>query len=150
MVEEPLTMDLSMHIHRYSLTTFLLAMALSIVGAAEPIIDPLASEKKLVTQRLTEKPDTVILAVDGMCCRTCAIGIGKKTCLLEFVDTEALPPKGVAVDRINSLLTVSVKQGKIIDVASLVKAIRKAGYSPVRFYQLLEGKKLVFEAIEKK
>ena len=120
---------------------------LSVAQAAESATDPLTDEKKLVKERLTEKPDTVILAVDGMCCRTCAIGIGKKTCLLEFVDTAALPPKGVLVDRVNSLLTVSIKKGEVVNVASLAEAIRKAGYSPVRFYQLVEGKKLTVETI---
>ena len=120
---------------------------LSVAQAAESATDPLTDEKKLVKERLTEKPDTVILAVDGMCCRTCAIGIGKKTCLLEFVDTAALPPKGVLVDRVNSLLTVSIKKGEVVNVASLAEAIRKAGYNPVRFYQLLEGKKLTVETI---
>ena len=120
---------------------------LSVAQAAESATDPLTDEKKLVKERLTEKPDTVILAVDGMCCRTCALGIGKKACRLEFVDTAALPPTGVLIDRVNSLLTVSIKKGEVVNVASLAEAIRKAGYSPVRFYQLVEGKKLTVETI---
>ncbi len=38
---------------------------LSVTQAAESATDPLSDEKKLVKERLTEKPDTVILAVDG-------------------------------------------------------------------------------------
>jgi len=125
---------------------FVLA-TLPVAQSADSATDPLTDEKKLVKERLTEKPDTVILAIDGMCCRTCALGIGKKACQLEFVDTAALPPKGVDVDRVNSLLTVSVKKGEVVDVASLAEAIRKAGYNPVRFYQLVEGKKLTVETI---
>lgn len=136
-----------MRIFISTLTVLFVAAALSVAQAEDSATDPFADEKSLVTERLTEKPDTVILAVDGMCCRTCAIGIGKKTCLLEFVDTEALPPKGVLVDRVNSLLTVSIKKGEVVNVASLVEAIRKAGYNPVRFYQLLEGEKLTVETI---
>ena len=129
------------------LTVLFVAATLSVAQAADSATDLLADEKKLVTERLTEKPDTVILAVDGMCCRTCALGIGKKACQLEFVDTAALPPTGVHIDRANSLLTVSVKKGEVVNVASLAEAIRKAGYNPVRFYQLVEGKKLTIETI---
>ena len=129
------------------LTSLFVVAALSVAQAAESATDPLPDEKKLVKERLTEKPDTVILAVDGMCCRTCALGIGKKAGRLEFVDTAALPPTGVAIDRINSLLTVSIKKGEVVDIASLAEAIRKAGYNPVRFYQLVEGKKLTVETI---
>ncbi len=129
------------------LTVLFVAATLSVAQAADSATDLLADEKKLVTERLTEKPDTVILAVDGMCCRTCALGIGKKACQLEFVDTAALPPTGVHIDRANSLLTVAVKKGEVVNVASLAEAIRKAGYNPVRFYQLVEGKKLTIETI---
>jgi hypothetical protein len=75
-----------------------------------------------------------VLAVDGMCCRNCGIGIGKKVCTLDFVDTEALP-KGIKIDRKNSLLTVALKEGEELDTASLTEAVRKAGYSPVRLYK---------------
>jgi hypothetical protein len=42
---------------------------------------------------------------------------------------------------------VSVKKGEVVNLASLAEAIRKAGYNPVRFYQLVEGKKLTVETI---
>jgi copper chaperone CopZ len=138
---------LTMRIFISMLTVLFVAATLSVAQAADSATDLLADEKKLVTERLTEKPDTVILAVDGMCCRTCALGIGKKACQLEFVDTAALPPTGVHIDRANSLLTVAVKKGEVVNVASLAEAIRKAGYNPVRFYQLVEGKKLTIETI---
>ena len=138
---------LTMRIFISMLTVLFVAATLSVAQAADSATDLLADEKKLVTERLMEKPDTVILAVDGMCCRTCALGIGKKACQLEFVDTAALPPTGVHIDRANSLLTVAVKKGEVVNVASLAEAIRKAGYNPVRFYQLVEGKKLTIETI---
>jgi len=138
---------LTMRIFISMLTVLFVAATLSVAQAADSATDLLADEKKLVTERLTEKPDTVILAVDGMCCRTCALGIGKKACQLEFVDTAALPPTGVHIDRANSLLTVAVKKGEVVNVASLAEAIRKAGFNPVRFYQLVEGKKLTIETI---
>ena len=110
-------------------------MAISCLALAEETSDPLEVEKALVEEKLTKEQNQVVLAVDGLCCRSCAIGIGKKVCKLTFVDPEALP-KGVTVDRKNSLLTVAVKENESIDIDELAKAIRKAGYKPVRLYQL--------------
>lgn len=95
----------------------------------------LLKEKSLAQTKLLEKPDHLILAVNGMCCRNCAIGIGKKVSGVENVDTEALP-KGIHIDRQNGLLTVAVKKGSKINYNQLYEAIRKAGYDPVRLYQL--------------
>jgi len=102
--------------------------------AVDPAADGLARERTTVESRLSGQTNQVILAVNGLCCRSCAIGIGKKVCGLDFVDTNSLP-RGVKVDRKNSLLTVSVKNSETIDPESLSQAIRKAGYDPVRIYQ---------------
>lgn len=112
----------------------LLALATPFLGLAEEKLDALSPEQALVEKKLSGDAALLVVAVNGMCCRTCAIGIGKKVCQLDFVDTEVLP-KGVAVDRENSLLTVSVIEGEAIDVPSLVQAIHAAGYDPVRLYQ---------------
>ena len=102
--------------------------------AVDPAAEELARERTTVKSRLSGQTNQVILAVNGLCCRSCAIGIGKKVCGLDFVDTNSLP-RGVKVDRKNSLLTVSVKNSETIDPESLSQAIRKAGYDPVRIYQ---------------
>ena len=100
--------------------------------------DELSAERAKVEAKLAGNPSQIVLAVNGLCCRNCAIGIGKKVCKLDFVDTDALP-KGVKVDRKNSLLTVSLKQNEKVDLTSLATAIRKAGYEPVRLYQRIEN-----------
>ena len=96
------------------------------------------AEQAVVEATLNEHPNFIVLAVNGLCCRSCAIGIGKKVCELDFVNTDALP-KGVKVDRKHSLLTVAVKDKEAIDISSLTHAIRKAGYEPVRLYQRIEN-----------
>jgi hypothetical protein len=124
------------------LVTIALCCALAAIGitvqaqdkAAESAADGLAKERTTVESRLSGQTNQIILAVNGLCCRSCAIGIGKKVCGLDFVDTNSLP-RGVKVDRKNSLLTVSVKNSEMIDPEALSQAIRKAGYDPVRIYQ---------------
>ena len=108
------------------------------VGKSEEPKVRLSAETVAVEAKLTEQPNQIVLAVNGLCCRSCAIGIGKKVCKLDFIDTNALP-QGVKVDRKNSLLTVAVKQNEKIDVPALAEAIRKAGYDPVRLYQRIEN-----------
>ena len=112
---------------------------LAVVGyaaeqAPKPDKDTLMKEWSTISARLPGQTNQIILAVNGLCCRSCAIGIGKKVCTLDFVDTNSLP-RGVKVDRKNSLLTVSVKDAEAIDPESLTRAIRKAGYDPVRLYR---------------
>ena len=117
---------------------FLVCLATQTPCICEEPNDKLSAERVIVDAKLREQSNQVILAVNGLCCRNCAIGIGKKVCNLDFVDTEALP-KGVKVDRKNSLLSVAIKENEKVDIPSLAKAIRKAGYSPVRLYQPAEN-----------
>ena len=107
-----------------------------LVKSEEPE-DKLKVELATVEAKLAEQPNHIILTVNGLRCQNCAIGIGKKVCKLDFIDTEALP-RGVKIDRKNSLLTVAVKKNEKIDAASLTDAIRKAGYDPVRLYHRIE------------
>lgn len=116
------------------LNILLVLLVIPVLAADDIGETELRKERDIVKARLAENPDQVILAVNGLCCRTCAVGIGNKVCKLDFVDVTTLP-KGVKVDRKESLLTVSIKSGKNIDLSSLIEAIRKAGYDPVRFYR---------------
>jgi len=95
----------------------------------------LMAEKSVVQTKLLSEPNRLVLAVNGMCCRNCAIGIGKKVATVGNIDTKALP-KGISIDRENGLLTVAVKEGAKVEYAKLFDAIRKAGYDPVRMYQM--------------
>ncbi|MDA0990735.1 MAG: heavy metal-associated domain-containing protein, partial [Verrucomicrobia bacterium] len=116
------------------LTVCLVLMATIASARGEETSAFLSAERLKVEQRLASQTNAAIFAVNGMCCRNCSIGIGKMVCELPFVDTAVLP-KGVKVDRKDSLLTVALKPGTAVDQESLVEAIRKAGYDPVRFYQ---------------
>ena len=104
--------------------------------SADSLLDTkLLKEKSLVQAKLLEKPNQLVLAVDGMCCSNCAVSIGKKIADVKSVDTDNLS-KGITVDRENGLLTVALKKGVKVDYKNLYDAIRKAGYSPVRLYTL--------------
>ncbi len=117
---------------------FIVFMAAQLTAMSEESDNLLSTERTMVEAKLAKEPNQVVLAVNGMCCRNCAIGIGKKVCQLGFIDTDALP-KGVKVDRKNSLLTVAVKKDETVDVAALARTIRKAGYNLVRLYQRVEN-----------
>jgi hypothetical protein len=106
----------------------------------------LENELKLATTRLVDSPGHVAVAVDGMCCRTCAIGISKKVYRLNFVDPAALT-KGVNVDRENGLLTVAIKDGQDLQANPLITAIVRAGYEPGRIYTRDAAGKISVEPI---
>lgn len=106
----------------------------------------LLAEKSIVQTKLLAESNRLVLAVNGMCCRNCAIGIGKKVAEVGNVDTKALP-KGIIIDREHGLLTVAVKEGAKIEYSKLFDAIRKAGYDPVRLYQMGVNNSLVMTQI---
>ena len=118
----------------------LTAMATAVYGDQENKI-ALSKERSAVESHIANTKNQAVLAVNGLCCRSCAIGIGKKVVDLDFIDTEVLP-NGVKVDRKNSLLIVSIKEGMKIDLPTLVKAINNAGYKPVRLYEQEPGSAL--------
>lgn len=120
--------------HRLFILALLIA---SFAGTAAAQDIDLEEEKIQVKVAFKGNSEQLVVAVNGMCCRSCAIGIGRKVCKLDFVDTKTLP-KGVKVDRKTGLLTVAVKSGEEMDFVSLAKAIRDAGYDPVRIYQQLD------------
>ena len=116
---------------------------------AEPLDQALVEERAKAEARLSGSTNQVVFAVDGLCCKSCGIGIGNKVCKLDFIDTDALP-KGVEVHRKDALLSVAVKNNEAVDVASLVSAIRKAGYEPVRLYARSDNGALTSTDIPKK
>lgn len=123
------------------LSFFLMSFLLIFSGLSAEALPSaeMLKEKSLVQAKLLETPNRLILAVNGMCCRNCAIGIGKKVAQVGNVDTQALS-KGIHIDRVNGLLTVAVKEGAMVNYPSLYDAVRKAGYDPVRLYQLNSDK----------
>ena len=108
--------------------------------------EELVVDKSLVKERLEKSPNNVIFSVNGMCCRTCAIGIGNKMFDLDFIDKSTYK-KGVKIDRVNGLLTVAIKSGKTPNIQSLVTAILEAGYDPATFFKLDSQNNLVSEKV---
>ena len=89
-------------------------------------------------EKLSNEPDSVILYAKGLCCPSCAIGIRKHISKLDFVDRKRLN-KGVDLDAKTQLVTVAVLEAKKVDYPLLGKAVRRAGYDPVRVYKLENG-----------
>ena len=134
---------------KFIISIFGLCLVLPSLLLAEPLDKALVKERANAEARLSGSTNQVVFAVDGLCCKSCGIGIGNKVCKLEFIDTSALP-KGVEVHRKDALLSVAVKDNETVDVASLVSAIRKAGYEPVRLYERSDDGALTSTDIPKK
>lgn len=96
---------------------------------------------KVALQSLKSEPNTIQVYTKGLVCESCAIGIRKKLQRLDFVDT-AKPDKGIVLKVKSQLISISVKDGKAFDPASITKAVKGAGYEAVTLYQLDSGKKL--------
>ena len=119
--------------------TIIALIATALVAVAEG--PTLEEEKKVATERIETTKNLAVVAVDGLCCKSCAIGVGKKVRKLDFVDLKSLD-KGIAIDKERFLLEVALKDGKRLDHDEIVKAIRKAGYEPARIYER-DGEKAV-------
>ena len=117
------------------IVTLLCALLTSTAFAGAPA--QTKTEQQLITDQraavetlLDANGKTVVVAVNGLCCATCGIGVKKKLQKLDFV-----AKKGVLLDIENSMAVVTLKDANVVDQAAIVKAVRKAGYEPVRFYQ---------------
>ena len=117
--------------------TFLLLLVGTTCVGSLAMASPLAEERIRVEQRMEKSEDLSIVAVYGMCCKTCAIGIGKKVRTLKFVNVNT-PQGGIRIDKDHLLLEIQLKTGQKLDHEETVEAIRKAGYKPVRIYEQAE------------
>ena len=102
-------------------------------------------------EALSNRPNSVILYVKGLCCPSCAIGIRKKITQLDFVDKTRFN-NGVDLDAKYQLTTVAIIDGKKPDYELLSIAVSKAGYEAVRYYELKGGSLITkpLEIIERK
>jgi len=85
-------------------------------------------------------PNTVQIYAKGLVCESCGIGVRKKLQKLKFVDTSK-PQKGIVMNVKSQLVSVTLKAGIPIDKEAIKKAIKGAGYDPIKLYEF-EGKKL--------
>lgn len=98
------------------------------------------AREKVALATLKSSPNTVQVYARGLICESCGLGVRKKLQRLKFVDTSK-PKKGIVMDVKSQLVSVSLKQGKTADLEAIKKAIKGAGYDPMKLYQL-KGKKL--------
>lgn len=131
----------------WPLTVLLITFISSHVLSAET--ESKFKEYVVIESILTKNSSQVVLMVDGLCCKNCAIGIGKKVRDLDFVDIKKLK-KGVQIDRLNGLLTVAIQDGKDPDLKAIYKAIQKAGYKPTRLYRKSKDGKIKMEEVPAK
>ena len=122
--------------------TILSTFALLVSAEAQFKKHPEITEKKrevAALATLKSTPGTIKIYARGMCCESCGIGIRKKLQKLEFVDTGRFN-KGIALDAKTQLVTVAIKKGATIDVEAIKKAVKAAGYDPVKLYELKGGR----------
>lgn len=136
---------------KYIISCLVLAAGLAFASStmAQPIVEATQEVRNTAAlTHLTEKPDTVAIYAQGLCCLSCAIGVRKKVKKLAFVDLSRLED-GIELDVETQIVTVAVKKNAKIDPAALTKAIDDAGYEPVHLYTLNAGK-LVTQPLTKK
>lgn len=97
------------------------------------------ARKKAALVAMQSFPNTVQVYAKGLICESCGIGVRKKLQKLKFVDT-GQPKKGIVMDMKSQLVSVSLKPGKSADSEAIKKAIKEAGYEPVRLYDLRDKK----------
>ena len=85
------------------------------------------------------KTDTIGLYVKGFVCQSCGIGMKKKAANLKFLDKSRFS-KGIGVDVPNQLLFFAVTKGSQADFTAINKAVENAGYDPITYYYLKNGK----------
>lgn len=95
----------------------------------------LANQRAKANELVSAKDDTVVMTVSGMYCPSCAATVEDEVKSLAFVRGDA-----VEVDVERALLVVKLKEPGVVDRAAMVKAVRQAGYQPLRFYRYADGK----------
>ncbi len=83
---------------------------------------------------LSSEENVVTLYAKDLTCETCAISIRKKLTTLRFVDRKRFN-KGVDLDAKTQLVLIALRSGKSANPESLSKAVKDAGYKPVRLYE---------------
>ena len=95
--------------------------------------------EKLALTALRSSPNKVQIYAKGLVCESCGIGVRKELQKLKFVDTSK-PKKGIVIDVKSQLVSVAVKHGKFANIEAIKKAIKRAGYEPVKLYELKDNK----------
>lgn len=101
-----------------------------------------SSERRsaVVSQMLKKEPSSLLVYTKGLVCKSCGIGIRKHIAKMRSVD-RSRGKKGVLLDINNQLVQVMVYGEP--DTKAVAKAIRDAGYTPVKAYYKLRGRLVV-------
>ncbi|MGB0548871.1 MAG: heavy-metal-associated domain-containing protein [Limisphaerales bacterium] len=116
--------------------------ALGVASATAADGDPDAKQEVrniAAAKLLKERKDVSLLYVKGLVCRSCAIGIRVKVGKLPFVDSTRYK-RGIDMDTKTQLLTIALLPGAKANAGELDKAITNAGYEPVEWYSIEDGK----------
>jgi len=121
------------------LSLLLAVFSVSVLGAQETKEISQKLRDIAVVDKLKASPNTVAAYAKGLCCPSCGIGIRKKISKLSFVDKSRFN-KGVELDASTQIVSIAVKRGERANAQEVAKSIQKAGYDPVHFYQVDNGK----------
>ena len=116
--------------------------ALGVASATAADGDPDAKQEVrnvAAAKLLKERKDVSLLYVKGLVCPSCAIGIRVKVGKLPFVDSTRYK-RGIDMDTKTQLLTIALLPGAKANAEELDKAITNAGYEPVEWYSIEDGK----------
>ena len=116
--------------------------ALGVASATAADGDPDAKQEVrnvAAAKLLKEHKDVSLLYVKGLVCPSCAIGIRVKVGKLPFVDSTRYK-RGIDMDTKTQLLTIALLPGAKANAGELDKAITNAGYEPVEWYSIEDGK----------
>ena len=116
--------------------------ALGVASATAADGDPDAKQEVrnvAAAKLLKERKDVSLLYVKGLVCPSCAIGIRIKVGKLPFVDSTRYK-RGIDMDTKTQLLTIALLPGAKANAGELDKAITNAGYEPVEWYSIEDGK----------
>ena len=116
--------------------------ALGVASATAADGDPDAKQEVrnvAAAKLLKERKDVSLLYVKGLVCHSCAIGIRVKVGKLPFVDSTRYK-RGIDMDTKTQLLTIALLPGAKANAGELDKAITNAGYEPVEWYSIEDGK----------
>ncbi|MGB1744643.1 MAG: hypothetical protein ACPHL9_07155 [Limisphaerales bacterium] len=116
--------------------------ALGVASATAADGDPDAKQEVrnvAAAKLLKERKDVSLLYVKGLVCPSCAIGIRVKVGKLPFVDSTRYK-RGIDMDTKTQLLTIALLPGAKANAGELDKAITNAGYEPVEWYSIEDGK----------
>ena len=132
---------ITMMINKLSIIAFILfSQSIPTVSAAGGTHNTVVSESTRLEAAKKELSENVIaLYVKGLICESCGLGIKVKSKKLPFIDKKQFS-KGVKVDAENQLVYLAIKKNERADKEAIKTAITKAGYVPVTFFELKNGK----------